>query len=46
LFSVGPQDPLTIGLVIATLGMAALLGSSVPALRAARVDPLVALRQD
>src|SRR6266498_483246 len=46
LFGVGPQDPLTIAGVVATLGLAALLGSGIPALRAARLDPLVALRQE
>ena len=46
LFGVGPQDPLTIASVLATIGLAALLGSSIPALRAARLDPLVALRQE
>jgi predicted permease len=46
LFGVGPYDPLTIAAVLGALGLAALLGSSIPALRAARVDPLVALRQE
>jgi putative ABC transport system permease protein len=46
LFGIGPQDPLTIAGVLATLGLAALLGSSIPALRAARLDPLAALRQE
>jgi FtsX-like permease family len=39
LFGVGPQDSLTIAGVVATLGLSALVGSSVPALRAARLDP-------
>ena len=46
LFGVGPQDPLTIACVLSALTLAALLGSSLPALRAARLDPLVALRQE
>jgi putative ABC transport system permease protein len=46
LFGVDPHDPLTITAVLGALGLAALLGSSIPALRAARVDPLVALRQE
>jgi predicted permease len=46
LFGVEPQDPLTIASVLALLALAALAGSSIPALRAARLDPLVALRQE
>jgi predicted permease len=46
LYGVSPRDPLTIagvaGLFIAT----AFLASSIPALRASRVDPLIALRQE
>jgi putative ABC transport system permease protein len=45
-YQVTPQDPVTIATVLGTLAAAALLGSGIPALRAARVDPLVALRQD
>ena len=46
LYGVGPRDPLTFTLVPLVLLGAALLGAIVPALRAARVDPVVALRAD
>lgn len=46
LFGIGPQDPLTLAGVLVALGLAALLGSSVPAFRAARLDPVVALREE
>jgi predicted lysophospholipase L1 biosynthesis ABC-type transport system permease subunit len=46
LYGVSPRDPLTIAAVAALFGITAFLASSVPALRASRVDPLVALRQD
>ena len=46
LYGVTPTDPLTFGLVaLGTLGVAA-FASWVPALRATRVDPLVALRAE
>jgi ABC-type antimicrobial peptide transport system permease subunit len=44
LYNVSPFDPLTFGSVAAFLVGIALLASYVPALRATRVDPLVALR--
>jgi putative ABC transport system permease protein len=46
LYGVSPRDPLTIVTVAGLLAVIALLASSIPALRAARVDPLVALRQE
>jgi len=46
LFGVDPVDPLTYGSVAAALGAVALLASWLPARRAARVDPIVALRAD
>ena len=44
LYGVGPRDPLTFTLVPLVLLAAALLGAIVPALRAARVNPVIALR--
>ena len=46
LFDVRPSDPLTFGAVVATLLVAALAAAWIPARRAARVDPLVALRYE
>ena len=46
LFDVSPLDPLTYAAVSAGLMGAALAASYVPALRAAAVDPLEALRAD
>src|SRR5260370_12812126 len=44
LFGVKPWDPIMLALPALMLGLAALLASSVPARRAASVEPLVALR--
>jgi len=44
LTGVAPMDPVTLAAASAIVAGAALLASLVPALRAARVDPLVALR--
>ncbi len=44
LFGVTPGDPATMAAVAATLGAIALGACYIPALRAARVDPMVALR--
>ena len=46
LYDVKPTDPVVYGSVIAVLLVAASVASLVPALRAARVDPNVALRSD
>jgi ABC-type antimicrobial peptide transport system permease subunit len=46
LYGVGPGDPLTLTLVAAVLLVVAVLASAVPAWRASRVDPVVALRED
>ena len=44
LFEVSPADPFTIGAVIVALASVAAFACTVPALRAARVDPMTALR--
>lgn len=45
LFEVTPTDPLTYAAIALVLGVAVLAASWVPARRAARVDPVIALRQ-
>ncbi len=46
LFQVEPTDPITFAGVSLVLGVAALLACYVPARRALRIDPLLALRQE
>jgi ABC-type antimicrobial peptide transport system permease subunit len=46
LYGVKPLDPLTIIGVVAVLGVTAAASVAAPAWRAARVDPVVALRRD
>jgi putative ABC transport system permease protein len=46
LYGVSPRDPLTIAAVATLFVVTAFLASSIPALRATRVDPLVALKRE
>ena len=46
LFEIKPGDPGTLAAVAVAIMAAALLAGLVPALRATRVDPLIAIRQD
>jgi len=46
LYGIRPGDPLTIGCVAAVLSSAALAACYIPARRAMRVDPMVALRHE
>ena len=46
LFGVGPMDPMTYAAVSVALAAVALLATYLPARRASRVDPVVALRAD
>jgi len=46
LFEIPPRDPVTFVLVVLTLHLVAALASSLPAWRASRVDPNVALRAE
>ena len=46
LYGISPVDPVSIVVTLGLLGSASLLASSVPARRAAKVDPMVALRYE
>ena len=46
LFGLMPADPVALGGAIVLLAAAGLVAAYVPALRASRVDPLVALRHE
>ena len=46
LFEVSPTDPITFGAVALSVILAALLACYVPARRATKVDPLIALRYE
>jgi ABC-type lipoprotein release transport system permease subunit len=46
LFDIKPTDPLTFGVITALLSAVALLACFIPAQRAIRIDPLVALRHE
>ena len=46
LFGVGPADPIALAAALIVLGSVALAATLLPARRAARVDPVVALRAE
>jgi putative ABC transport system permease protein len=46
LFDLAPSDPTTYATIVGLLGIAAVVASWLPARRASRVDPVVALRAD
>ena len=46
LFGVSATDPLTLAAVVVVIGLAVLVASYLPARRAARVDPIIALRAE
>ena len=46
LFGLQPSDPATMGMAAALLAAIAIIAAYLPAWRAARVDPVIALRSD
>jgi ABC-type antimicrobial peptide transport system permease subunit len=45
LYGVSARDPLTFAAIAAVLALVAMAASAIPALRAARIDPMAALRE-
>ena len=45
LYGVSPLDPMTLGVTILVLGLSGIVACLIPALRAARVNPIAALRE-
>jgi ABC-type antimicrobial peptide transport system permease subunit len=45
LFNVAPRDPITFALVAAVLAMVSIAATLIPAHRAMRIDPTIALKQ-
>ncbi|MGH7505612.1 MAG: FtsX-like permease family protein, partial [Longimicrobiales bacterium] len=46
LYNLSPTDPMTFAIIAIILSIVALIATVLPAMRAARVDPVVALRQE
>ena len=46
LYNVTPQDPLSVGAAVIFLTATTILAALIPAVRAARVDPMIALREE
>jgi putative ABC transport system permease protein len=46
IFGVGEHDPITLAAVAALLAAVALVATALPAIRAVRVDPMLALRSE
>jgi ABC-type antimicrobial peptide transport system permease subunit len=46
LFGISPTDPSTFGVIALTLGLTTVVAAVTPTCRAARVDPMIALRGD
>jgi ABC-type antimicrobial peptide transport system permease subunit len=46
LYGVSPSDPVTLSSVVAIVVIVAAAAALLPALRAARIDPMQALRED
>jgi ABC-type lipoprotein release transport system permease subunit len=46
LYGVSPVDPVSIVVTVALLGAASILASYIPARRAAKIDPMNALRHE